>query len=391
MSARILAVLLFVCVASGPVALADEKPLTNADVVKLMALELGDSVVVAKIRQAPAAKFDLETEQLAALKKKGVSGAVIAAMLDRASADTRPGDAAPGVSGGQSGPEPEYIGAFFHLDQATGTLTPLERQSATTSMEVRGLGFGGAEGFMMVRGERSSVRFKQGQPLQFVVRVASPQSDPLSLVHLVPLEEGDGNRRLSVGRASLFGGAQGGIGDAELPIKATRYGQSSFLISPAQELAGGEYAFGGQKEGEAFCFGIDGGAGAGAATGSGERVIPFRPGEPIHLGIVERGVRIESVEVTGWPKPRHLEKATPEAETRISLEFTYTNRSSKDYKCKYVVTILDEAGQEIGSGEREAHLEAEEEDDTNGVTVRMRTLDFPKAAKLRIQTVTRLE
>lgn len=160
-------------------------------------------------------------------------------------------------------------------------------------------------------------------------------------------------------------------------------------MTPALELTGGEYAFAGQTEGEAFCFGIDGDPGT--AARSGERIVPFRAGEPMNLGIVERGVRIESVEVTGWPKPRHLAKATSDDTSRLTVEFTYTNRSSKDYNCKYVVTILDEAGQEIGSGEREAHLEAEEEDDTNQVSVRMRTLDFPKAAKLRIQTETRLE
>lgn len=388
MNVRIVLLFVIVCLGIAPYAMAGEKPLTNPDVIELAKLGLGDSVVIAKIRQAPAVQFDLETNDLAALKKAGVSGAAIAAMLERATVNALPRQGTANA-GGTSGPEPEFIGTFFHLDQATGTLTPLERQTATASMEIRGLGFGGAEGYMQVRGERSSVRFQQGQPLHFVVRVASPQSDPLSLVHLVPLEEEDGNRRLSVGRASLFGGAQAGVGDVELPIKASRYGESSFLVSPAQNLAGGEYAFAGQTEGEAFCFGIDGDR---AAAGQpGERIIPFRVGEPIHLGIVERGVRIESVEVTGWPKARHLEKATDDQMTRLSVEFTYTNRSSKDYKCRYTVTVLDEAGQELGSGEREAHLEAEEEDDTNGVAVRIRTLDFPKAAKLRIQTVTRLE
>lgn len=171
-------------------------------------------------------------------------------------------------------------------------------------------------------------------------------------------------------------------------MRATRYGQSSFLITPAQELAGGEYAFAGQTQGEAFCFGIDGDAGT---AHPGERLIPFRTGEPISLGIVERGVRIESVEVTGWPKPRQLEKASAQDNAKITVEFTYTNRSSKDYKCKYQVTVLDEDGRELGSGEREAHLESEEENDTNRVSVSMRTIDFPKAVKLRIQTTMRIE
>jgi hypothetical protein len=388
MRLHVLVLFLVICMATAPTALSDGKSFTNPDVIKIVALGIGDAAVIAKIRQAPATKFDLEAEDLAALKKAGVSGAVIAAMLDRAAADSRPGDAANAIRG-TAVPEPDYVGAFFLLDQTSQALTPLERQTATATMEVRALGWGGAEGFMQVRGERSSVRIPQGQSLQFVVRVASPQLDPLSLVHLVPLEAEEGNRRLSTGSASLFGGAKGGTGDAELPVRASRYGQSSFLITPAQELTAGEYAFAGQNQGEAFCFGVDGDARAASQTG--ERLIPFRVGEPISLSIVERGVRIETVEVTGWPKQRHIDKATAEDRTKISLAFTYTNRSSRDYKCRYVVTILDEAGLELGSGEREAHLEAEEEDDTNGVGVSMRTLDFPKASKLRIQTTTRLE
>lgn len=62
---------------------AAEKPLTNADVVKLWKLALGEDVVIAKINQAAEVDFRLESDDLANLKKAGVSSKVIAAMLDR--------------------------------------------------------------------------------------------------------------------------------------------------------------------------------------------------------------------------------------------------------------------------------------------------------------------
>jgi hypothetical protein len=74
-----------------------EAPLSNADVVKLSKLQLGDEVVLAKIKQAGAVNFDLTTDGLGGLKQAGVSSRVIAAMLERTTAKASP------VSGATSG------------------------------------------------------------------------------------------------------------------------------------------------------------------------------------------------------------------------------------------------------------------------------------------------
>jgi hypothetical protein len=63
-----------------------ERPLTNADVVALAGAGLGDEAVIAKIRQAPAESLDVSTEAILELRAKGVSGAVIQAMVERAGA-----------------------------------------------------------------------------------------------------------------------------------------------------------------------------------------------------------------------------------------------------------------------------------------------------------------
>jgi hypothetical protein len=122
-----------------------------------------------------------------------------------------------------------------------------------------------------------------------------------------------------------------------------------------------------------------------------ERTVPFRTGESIPLGIVDRLVTIESVEVTDWPKPEDVRKAEskPADTTKLTVKFSYANRNDEDWKCQYHVAILDDKGKEIGSGEREAGLSGNEESDTNRVSVKLRTLDFPKASRLRVRVLAR--
>jgi hypothetical protein len=67
-----------------------EAALANKDVIKLIKLDLGDDVVIAKIKQASAVDFDLTTDGLVQLKQAGVSGRVISAMLERTTAVAAP-------------------------------------------------------------------------------------------------------------------------------------------------------------------------------------------------------------------------------------------------------------------------------------------------------------
>ncbi len=60
-----------------------QKALTNDDVIKLVKAELGDQVVIDKIKTSPGDKLDTSTDALIRLKKAGVSKAVIDAMIKR--------------------------------------------------------------------------------------------------------------------------------------------------------------------------------------------------------------------------------------------------------------------------------------------------------------------
>ncbi len=122
-----------------------------------------------------------------------------------------------------------------------------------------------------------------------------------------------------------------------------------------------------------------------------ERIVPFRTGEAVPVGIVDRSITIESVTVTDWPKPEELRKAEgkPGESTKLTVKFTYTNRDDEDWTCTYRVTVLDAEGREIGSGVQERSLGGSEAGDTNRVSVKMRAADFARAAKLRVRILAR--
>jgi len=85
--AGIVITLLFV-VAGSTWAVEPEKPLDNAQVIQMTKADLGDSIIIAKVKSAKEVAFDLTTDDLVALKAAGVSKDVITAMLDRAAGNS---------------------------------------------------------------------------------------------------------------------------------------------------------------------------------------------------------------------------------------------------------------------------------------------------------------
>lgn len=370
---------------------AAEKTLTNADVIKLVTLGIGDDAVIAKVRQAPTISFKLETDDLVSLKAAGVSGRLIAAMLDRASGDPgATGSSASSGSNTRAVREPEYLGNFFSLDSATGNLNPLERQTPMHKIRVKAMGYGGGEGYFEVPGETSPIRFKEGQNLEFVVLVATQQSDPQEIIKLFSWRGEKGVRRLTIDKAGSMGlSSKFLLNQSQVALNATKYGKSSFKVAPTEVLPPGEYTLSAPGTEDRFCFGID--PDPTHSASQLERTVPFRTKEVIPLGIVRGLVSVDSIEVSGFPKEKDLVRAqTNQGEsTKLTVVVTYTNRDNKDWKGTYTVSVLDEKGDEIGTGQREVSLDEGEIGDTHRVGVTMRTLDFPRASKLRVRVLAR--
>ncbi|OPY13667.1 MAG: hypothetical protein A4E66_00669 [Syntrophus sp. PtaB.Bin001] len=68
---------------------AEERPLNNYQIIRLTEMDLGDQIIIAKIKTAKEVKFDTSTEGLVELKQSGVSRAVINAMLERSAAGSQ--------------------------------------------------------------------------------------------------------------------------------------------------------------------------------------------------------------------------------------------------------------------------------------------------------------
>lgn len=165
-------------------------------------------------------------------------------------------------------PEPDDIGAVFRL--RAGKLDPLESRRARWSKRHQKVFT--ERDMLNVEGVASPVRFRRGEPLEFVVRCLMQARgyerfpvppalwrDPLKYDLLrVDTNAERGARELLLSEKGFIN-ASGSTG-IFLYVKA--WSDHSFLLRPGEPLLAGEYAikYGAQQTdaNELFCFGIDG-------------------------------------------------------------------------------------------------------------------------------------
>jgi hypothetical protein len=140
--------------------------------------------------------------------------------------------------------EPEAIGVAYHLDasdQATKAL-PDEEWKQTS-------GLNSYSTYIEVPGRSSSFRIRSNDGTAFVFKAGSPEK-----VALYRFDQKWRNRQFAVQKIAsyLTGGTRPVKG---LPVEITKYGESSFKLTPASRLAPGEYAI--SIAGELFTFGVD--------------------------------------------------------------------------------------------------------------------------------------
>jgi hypothetical protein len=141
--------------------------------------------------------------------------------------------------------EPEVLGAVFFIDSSKGALLALERQ---TGKVVAGFIRASVE----IKGKRSPVRITGDAGQDFVV--ALPSGVDPSKFELFLMEAKKGRRRIVISTDKFFTIK---AGKASLPVTVKRYGQSSYMLTPARPLPPGEYCFSPSDSNDTFCFGID--------------------------------------------------------------------------------------------------------------------------------------
>jgi hypothetical protein len=156
--------------------------------------------------------------------------------------------------------EPEYIEQFLLLD-STGALKPLERELGKPSPEFKGkvLGMDGTYSYL-ISGSRSPVRIVEGTDLSVIIRLASREIDPATVVQLFRLNVKGDNRELQIWKMITKGRSvktKTTQEDSAIPFEATKYGEKSFRIKPKIDLHPGEYSFSLTTSQDGYCFGID--------------------------------------------------------------------------------------------------------------------------------------
>lgn len=278
-----------------PASSAQERALTNADVIKLVRAGLSDTLVIATIRQSPRTAFDVSPEALIALKTAGVSDAVIAVMMTpRSSSEPAPPPAVVTAAAPPSMPtEASRLARYspgIYLESGGGTdspnLVPLEPavftqgKSGGVLASAMTFGIAKAKWKAVVRGARANIRTTIQQPtFYFIFENKTPglsesgglagllagASSPNEFV-LVQMFEKRDSREVIVGEFNAFGSSAGTRSEDTIPLRIQRLAPGIYRVTPDEPLGPGEFCFfyaatvpaaSGVTAGKLFDFGVD--------------------------------------------------------------------------------------------------------------------------------------
>jgi hypothetical protein len=124
-----------------------------------------------------------------------------------------------------------------------------------------------------------------------------------------------------------------------------------------------------------------------AETGKFEKSFPFTGDKDIRIGFKYQDVTIESFRIRHWPDADDLRKGEKDhSDTHTSwVDFTYSNRDDgHDYKCVYTVTVPGGPNGVYGKNDRTATLDKGKRDDTNKLSLRMKTHEYKLAKTIKI-------
>jgi hypothetical protein len=267
--------------------------LNNRMIVALSASGIGDEAIIAKIETSDV-KFDLSADQMIALKKQGVSGPVIAAML-RANVKVPNASAAvprgrsPAPARADDRARPAAAPASVSAPHPLGIYMLSEGRLVRIDFNVSGqTKTGGMLGTMMtggiahtslsivIQGDSARVQTADRQPTFYFYlarddgnerafqsgfeSVATNPSSPneFSLIRLI---KKNGNREARVGRFNIGGMKSGVMDKTRVDFQYDEVRPGAYSVRPKVALEPGEYGFvmigaGGAKVARIFDFSV---------------------------------------------------------------------------------------------------------------------------------------
>jgi hypothetical protein len=156
--------------------------------------------------------------------------------------------------------EPESPSVLYYLD-ASAKLIPLESQLAHRKQKLHGVT--GGENMYSLSGQKSPVRVRATDKLNFVVRLKG-SLDPVEAIQLFHVDAVDGSRVVPIDNFNALGRVSKVTMPTGIDFNAAIYSSSSFKLIPIHVLVPGEYCFFMRTGNElpkvvpGFCFGVDG-------------------------------------------------------------------------------------------------------------------------------------
>lgn len=193
-----------------------EADVDNARIIDMAHKGLGDDVIIARIK-ASATKFSLSDDDLASLKKAGVSDAVVAAMIQSTQLT------APKVSIDGNPVEVRTIG---------------EQKVGGRLGHVASLGIKSIKNKAYLQGQHASLIASRKPSID----IELPPNDNIDNYIIVEMDDKGDRREIEMGSIGGTVGEKVGIrADRVVRTSATPIGGRRFKISPTKELKKGEY------------------------------------------------------------------------------------------------------------------------------------------------------
>ena len=223
--------------------------LTNDTVLALIGAGLDDEVVIAKIKTSPS-KFELSTDQVLALKQKGVSARVLAAMI---SSTASTGQSIMSVdSPDPTVPHPSgiYLGGTTKMTRIESTTTKQARTSGMLGSLLTS-GLSGLRVKAALTGAHAATSTTERSPAFYFYFEAAAQGLGVSggavtspsEFSLISLESKSDKREAVIGSIGL-GGSKSGIRDKDqYDFAVNQISPGVYKVVPSEPLKPGEYGF----------------------------------------------------------------------------------------------------------------------------------------------------
>jgi hypothetical protein len=253
--------------ASASAAEASPETLSNGSVIELQKLNLGDGVILDKIK-ASKCDFDVSIDGLKQMKAAGVSDAVIQAMIATKAPAAGGGGASVAAPGDPNDPKAAHDVGVWLCEESNGQKKMTKLEPESFRMWMGGGPFGGASRAVLtglaasrqVSARRPVFYMYFGENGQGIMGSTSPSELPLAKFDLKPKTQ---ERLLIVGSVAPFAGYNSGIKKESLrAIDQEKVAANIYKITPKDDLADGEYGFcytsaGGMGAvGKMYCFGV---------------------------------------------------------------------------------------------------------------------------------------